>query len=97
MKTLIDNTKYPPGYNYKPAPYNYDLKVAANIKKLRNAFGMSQAKLGRQIGLKHGMISRYEQGLNYPDIMHLIDICNTFKVGIETILFRDFDISVIPK
>jgi transcriptional regulator with XRE-family HTH domain len=97
MKPLINNIKYPSGYNDKPVPYSYDLKVAANIKKLRNAFGMSQAELGRQIGLKHGMISRYEQGLNYPDIMHLIDICNTFKVGIETMLFRDFDISVIPK
>jgi transcriptional regulator with XRE-family HTH domain len=97
MKKQVNNIKYPPGCSEKPAPYNYDLKIAENIKKLRKAFGMSQSELGRQIGLKHGIISRYEQGLNYPDIMHLIDICNTFKIGIETMLFRDFDIKIIFK
>ena len=43
-------------------PDNIDLAVAANIRKLRRAAGMSQGMLGQRIGVTYQQVQKYETG-----------------------------------
>lgn len=55
-------------------------EIGANIKKLREAHGMSQTELARRIGKTAAAISQYESGETTPRIGVIEDMAALFGV-----------------
>lgn len=60
-----------------------------NLKKLREAIGLSQQKFGQEIGLARNTICQYESGNRVPDVDTLINIADYFNVTIDYLLGRE--------
>ena len=56
------------------------------LKQLREELGMSQAKLAEAVGLSHGLISLYENGLREPGMTNIIMLARFFKVTTDFLL-----------
>lgn len=59
------------------------------IKELRRQKGISQATLGRYIGLTRAAICQYEQGRREPDTETLLKIATYFNVSVDSLLERE--------
>lgn len=59
------------------------------IAKLRNDKGLTQVQLGELLGVENKTISKWEKGINTPDIMMLIALSNIFNVRVEEIVDGD--------
>ena len=66
--------------------------LGANIKRQRLARGLSQAALGRAIGVKQQQIAKYENDTNEPSIMKLRQIAGVLGVHVSDLspLLADF-------
>ncbi len=65
-----------------------DLKavVAANIIKLRNAAGMTQAQLGEKLSYSDKTISKWERAEALPDAVALKTMSEIFSVSVDDLL-----------
>lgn len=57
--------------------------IAANIARLRQRKGWTQAQLARETGLSRGYIAAVEQGRRHPTLRALAVIAWALEVGIE--------------
>lgn len=57
-----------------------------NLVTLRKRNGLSQQKLGEEIGLARNTICQYESGNRVPDVDTLIKIAQYFDVSIDYLL-----------
>ena len=60
--------------------------VGANLRKMRTAKRLSQAEVGRAIGIRFQQIQKYEGGSNCLSSWRLKQLANFFKVSTENIL-----------
>jgi len=56
------------------------------LKELREEKELSQAELGKEIGVKQTTISQYERGLREPDFQTLKRLCDFFAVTADYLL-----------
>lgn len=63
------------------------------LKELRKQRGMSQAELGKRLGVTKQSVSRYETG-RIPDVETVMKISEIFDVPFDT-LIKDFDWSKV--
>lgn len=56
------------------------------LKALRKGSGITQAQLAQKLQLAGGTISAYEQGLKYPSIEVLINICEILGTSSDYLL-----------
>ena len=64
-----------------------DIKhIGENILKLRVARGLTQEKLGKQIGLTPSAISNIEKSTSFPSVDTLIRFASFFSVTIDYLL-----------
>lgn len=61
-------------------------KVGKFISDLRKEKGLTQEKLGEQLGVSPKTISKWERGVNAPDISLLDSLSNILEVDIKEIL-----------
>ena len=59
------------------------------LKKLRKSKGLTQAELGKILGVSPSTIGMYEQGRRTPDKDALIAISNYFNVSTDYLLCVD--------
>ena len=59
---------------------------STNLKKLRQAGGMSQAQLAKKMNVTRQTISSWERGNSYPDIGMLTHLAEVLGVGVEELL-----------
>ena len=62
------------------------MELGTNIKYLRTQRNMTQEELGELLGTTSKSISRWEQGLTYPDITILPYIANVFEITVDKLL-----------
>lgn len=78
-----------------------NIRIGKNIKKCRNAAGLTQEKLAERLGLTTNHISLIEQGNSGISIETLINICTVLGITSDSILFERDDIpkldSVVEK
>ena len=65
------------------------MELGTNIKYLRTQRNMTQEELGELLGTTSKSISRWEQGLTYPDITLLPALANLFGVTTDQLLGMD--------
>ena len=61
-------------------------KIGKFISKLRKEKNMTQQELGDLLGINGKSISKWERGINLPDISILKDLTNIFNISIEELL-----------
>ena len=59
------------------------------LKSLRLSKGLTQVELADKLGISRSNISKYENGLNFPDHDYLDRICEFFNVS-KSYLIRDY-------
>ena len=59
-----------------------------SVKEIRKSKGMSQAELGKLVGVKQGAISHYERGTRTPDFLLAKKIAEALNVPISEIYFH---------
>ena len=67
------------------------------IAELRKAKGLKQSDLGELIGVGDKTISKWERGINVPDVLMLNSLAKIFDVSIEEILNGKRDDKLSPK
>ena len=88
---LMDRTKKSSrGRTADGAPNPIDVYVGARVKMRRTLMGMSQEKLGEQIGLTFQQVQKYERGMNRISASRLFDIGKVLEVPIS-FFFEDMD------
>ncbi|SNS89945.1 DNA-binding transcriptional regulator, XRE-family HTH domain [Sphingomonas laterariae] len=61
-------------------------KIGANIRRLREARGLTQAELAKAIDANRNTISRIECGQQNVSILILVDISKALRVSLGAIL-----------
>ncbi len=56
------------------------------LKQLRKSHNLTQAELGKEIGLSKAVVSKYENGIGYPTFDVLIEIAKHFSVTTDYLL-----------
>lgn len=66
------------------APMSYERKLfMKNLKKLREAQGLSQSKLAEKLSITQQSIYKYENDLAFPNLETLKMMSNLFHVSID--------------
>ncbi|MGN0642045.1 MAG: helix-turn-helix domain-containing protein [Huintestinicola sp.] len=63
-----------------------NLPIGANLRKLRSEKNISQEKLAEAIGVSVQAVSKWENGLSYPDIENLPTIAEYFGVTLDYLI-----------
>jgi len=58
-------------------------KIGNLIKKIRNEHNLTQKELADQLGVTFQAVSKWERGLNIPDIQQLKAICDLYNLDIK--------------
>ncbi len=66
--------------------------LSQNLKYLRKKNHISQQILADAVGMSRTSIGDYERGRTEPDISTLIEIADYFKVSLDDLLRKDFEI-----
>lgn len=65
------------------------INIAKRIKELREQFKLTQEYLANVLGASNRAISRWENGITYPDITLLPIIATQFNVTVDYLLDVD--------
>ena len=64
--------------------------LGTNLQYLRReSGGMTQEKLGEQIGVTRQTVSKWESGEAYPELHKLMDLCEIFHCKLDDLLRQD--------
>lgn len=72
-------------------------KIGQFFKELRNEKGLTQEQFAEVLGVSNRSISRWENGVNMPDLDLLMQIAEYFEVGIEEILDGERKADIVDK
>ena len=73
----------------KRAPHPMDIHVGSRVRLRRMMQGMSQDKLGEELGLTFQQIQKYEKGVNRIGASRLYDIARVLEVPVQ-FFYDDF-------
>ena len=62
------------------------LYIAENLKRLRQSCGLTQEQLAERLGVSFQSVSRWENGLSYPDIELIPEIAAFFEVSTDVLM-----------
>jgi len=65
------------------------MNLKDNLKKIRKDNNLSQEDLAEKLGVSRQAVSKWEQGLAYPEMDKVLQLCNMFNLNIDEILNQD--------
>lgn len=65
------------------------MKFGENLRKLRKSKKLSQEKLAEKIGVSRQSVSKWECSESYPEMKHIIGLCQIFKCHINDLVHED--------
>ena len=68
------------------------MEIGSQIKKLRNALGLSQEELAEKIYVTRQTISNWENEKSYPDIHSLLALSSMFEISLDQLIKGDIEI-----
>ncbi|MBR6402523.1 MAG: helix-turn-helix transcriptional regulator [Eubacterium sp.] len=69
-----------------------ELKLHETIKRFRKEKNLTQEKLAEALGVTVGAVSKWENGINTPDIMMLMVIADYFDVSVDVLLEHEMSL-----
>ena len=79
---LAQTRRTPQAKTGKKSPQPTDIAVGARVRRLRQARGMSQEKLGEHLGITFQQIQKYEKGTNRIGAGRLSQIARVLDVEV---------------
>ena len=76
------------------------MKFGENLKVLRNKKNISQEELAELVGVSRQSVSKWETSLAYPEMKHLLKLCDIFHCQVVDLVNHDlvdvssFDLTV---
>ena len=67
------------------------MNLKDNLKKIRKANNLSQEDLAEKLNVSRQAVSKWEQGLAYPEMDKVIQLCNMFNLNMDEILNQDIE------
>jgi Predicted transcriptional regulators len=70
--------------------------LAAKLLRIRQALGLSQAKLAESlnVGINYNFVSKYENNINEPPLMVLLAYSRTSGIPLEQIIDDNLDLNI---
>lgn len=68
------------------------MEISSQIKKYRNAMGLSQEELAEKIYVTRQTISNWENAKSYPDIHSLLLLSSLFNISLDQLIKGDIEI-----
>ncbi len=65
------------------------MKITNNVKKLRQAAGMTQADLAARLGITTPSITKWEKGRSNPDLPNAFRLAEIFECSVSEIVCQD--------
>ncbi len=75
----------------KEADHEMSKEIGSRIRKLREIAGLSQEKLGEELGITFQQVQKYETGKNRISAPKLVQVCKALGVTTEAVLGSYFD------
>ena len=66
------------------------IQLGENVRRCRNAVGLSQEQLALRIGLGQGYISQIESGQHNPTLETIAELASALGTSVEN-LFREYE------
>lgn len=63
------------------------MKIGAKIKELRSEKGLSQAQLGKAVGVSQKAIDYWERSVNEPKASYIISLVKVFDLSYDEFFF----------
>ena len=73
------------------------MSFAENLKQLRKEKQMSQEDLAELLNVSRQSVSKWEQGLSYPEVETLLLLSKTLSVSLDEMLSTGFSCTETPK
>ena len=67
------------------------MNLKDNLKKIRKDNNLSQEDLAEKLGVSRQSVSKWEQGIAYPEMDKVLQLCKMFNLNIDEILNQDID------
>lgn len=61
-------------------------ELCERISELRNNFGITQAELGKKLGVTRSAVNSWEMGLSIPQLKHVIEMARIFNTTIDSLI-----------
>lgn len=61
-------------------------ELCERIAELRNNLGITQAELGKKLGLTRSAINSWEMGLSIPQLKHVIEMAEIFNTTVDSMI-----------
>ena len=72
-------------------------KIGKLIARLRNQNGLTQQELGDKIGVGFRAVSKWERGLNLPDIANMTELSKIFGISLDELMTGELKEKEEPK
>lgn len=73
-------------------PHETDIRVGANLRRIRNLRNISQERLGEALGITFQQVQKYEKGMNRVSASKLVEAARFLEVSIEE-MFAGVDVA----
>ena len=67
------------------------MNFSDNLKKIRKEHNLSQEQIAEQLGVSRQSVSKWEQGLAYPEMDKMLSLCKIFNINIDDLLNQDIN------
>lgn len=61
-------------------------ELCERIAELRNSLGITQAELGKKLGVTRSAVNSWEMGLSIPQLKHVIQMAGIFNITIDSLI-----------
>lgn len=61
-------------------------ELCERIAELRDSFGITQAELGKKLGVTRSAVNSWEMGLSIPQLKHVIEMARIFNTTVDSLL-----------
>lgn len=61
-------------------------ELCERIAGFRNNLGMTQAELGKKLGVTRSAVNSWEMGLSIPQLKHVIEMASIFNTTVDSLI-----------
>lgn len=61
-------------------------ELCERIAELRNSLGITQAELGKKLGVTRSAVNSWEMGLSIPQLKHVIEMAEIFNTTVDSLI-----------
>lgn len=60
--------------------------LCERIAEIRSSIGMTQAQLGKKLGVTRSAVNSWEMGLSVPQLKHVIEMARIFNTTVDSLV-----------